>query len=224
MIEMAEVDIINLLTKKMADKPVKGSVTAERRVSIEVNADDLKESVSTLLATYQPRFITLAAVDDGLDFELMYHFSVGGIVVTLRTVIPKETSQIKTISDIVPAAEFIEREVAELFGISFEGHPRNTNLVLPDDWPTKENPLGKPLAGRLPPQARGEVENLLSSGCAQIILEYDTERREKAGLPKLPSMAGANEKSLKEFQDLIRRTGFDKRAGFNWEKGKLRYR
>lgn len=224
MIKMTEVEIINLLTKKMADKPAKGSVTGERRVSVEINAADLREGVSALLEACQPRFITLAAIDNGLDIELMYHFSVGGIVVTLRTVIPKETSQIGTISDIVPAAEFIEKEVAELFGISFEGHPRNTNLVLPDDWPAKEKPLGKPLVGSLPPQARGEVENLLSSGCAQIILEYATEGREKAGLPKLPSMACASEESLKEFQDLIKRIGFDKRAGYNWEKGKLRYR
>ena len=224
MIKMAEVDIINLLAKKMADKQVKGSVTGERRVSVEVSAADLREGVGALLEAYHLRFITLTAVDNGLDIELMYHFSVDGIVVTLRTVIPKETSQIGTISDIVPAAEFIEREVAELFGISFEGHLRTTNLVLPDDWPAEEKPLGKPFAGSLPLQARGEVENLLSSGCAQIILEYATEGREKAGLPKLPSMACASEESLKEFQDLIRRIGFDKRAGFNWEKGKLRYR
>jgi heterodisulfide reductase subunit C len=48
--------------------------------------------------------------------------------------------------------------------------------------------------------------------------------REKMGLSKLPSIACASEESLKEFQDLVKRTGFDKKAGFNWEKGKLRYR
>ena len=221
---MTEVDIVNLLEKKMANKSVKCSVTGEKRVAMEVNADDLREGVSTLLEAYQLRFITLTAVDNGLDIELMYHFSVDSIVVTLRTAIPKEASQIETISDIVPAAEFIEKEVSELFGVSFEGHPRNTNLVLADDWPAEEKPLSKPFAGSLPSQAKGEVENFLSSGCAQIILEYATEGREKAGLPKLPSIACASETSLREFQDLIRRTGFDKRAGFDWKKGKLRYR
>ena len=221
---MTEVDIVKLLEKGMADKSVKCSVMGEKRVSMQVDADDLKEGISILLEACKPRFITLSAVDNGLDIELMYHFSVNSIVVTLRTAIPKEASQIKTITDIVPAAEFIEREVSELFGISFEGHPRTTNLVLPDDWPAEEKPLSKPLAGSLPPQARDEVENLLSSGCAQVILEYFTEMRERAGLPKLPSIACASEESLREFQDLIKRTGFDKRAGFNWEKGKLRYR
>jgi len=221
---MTGVDIVNLLEKGMADKSVKCSVTEERRVSVEIKADDLKEGISILLEACKPRFITLSAVDNGLDVELMYHFSVDSIVVTLRTSIPKETSQVETMTDIVPAAEFIEREVSELFGISFEGHPRTTNLVLPDDWPAEEKPLSKPFAGNLPPQARGEVENLLSSGCAQVILEYFTEMRERAGLPKLPSIACASEESLREFQELIRRTGFDKRAGFDWEKSKLRYR
>ena len=133
MIAMTEADIINLLEKKLADKSVKGSTTNEKRVYVEIDADDLKESVGTLFEAYQPRFITLVAVDNGLDMELMYHFSIDGIVITLRTAIPKEIRQIKTISDIVPAAELIEKEVSELFGVSFEGHTRTVNLVLPDD-------------------------------------------------------------------------------------------
>lgn len=221
---MFEVDIVNLLKRKMADKPVRCCISGERRVSIEIDASELKEGISTLMKAYQPRFITLAAVDTGLDIELMYHFSVDGIVVTLRTAIPKETNHVKTITDIVPAAELIEREVAELFGISFEGHSRTKNLVLPDDWPAESKPLSRPLSGSLPPQARGEIANLLTSGCAQAILGSLTEMREKAGLSKLPSIACANEDNLKEFQSLVKNIGFDERVGFNWEKGKLRYR
>ncbi len=224
MIEMIEVDIVELLEKGMANKSVKCSVMEEKRVSVEVSTSDLREGISTLLGACRPRFITLSAVDKGLDIELLYHFSVESIVVTLRTTIPKETSQVETMVDIVPAAEFIEKEVSELFGVSFEGHPRTTNLLLPDDWPAEEKPLGKPLVGSLPPQARVEVENFLSSGCALGISQSSTVKREKAGLPKLPPIACASEDRMREFQDLIRRTGFDKRAGFDWEKGKLRYR
>ena len=191
---------------------------------MEVSTGDLREGISTLLEACRPRFVTLTAIDKGLDIELLYHFSVDSILVTLRAAIPKETSQLETIVDLVPAAEFIEKEVSELFGITFEGHPRTVNLILPDDWPAEKKPLGKPLVGSLPPQARVEVENLLSSGCALIILQSSIARRENAGLPKLPPIACANEDRMREFQDLIRHTGFDKRPGFDWEKGKLRYR
>jgi NADH-quinone oxidoreductase subunit C len=221
---MTEVDVADLLEKRMADKSVKCSIMEEKRVSIEVNADDIREGIDTLFQAYKPRFITLSAVDKGLDIELLYNFSVDDLVVTLRTAIPKEISQVETVTDIVPAAEFIEKEVSELFGINFKGHPRTTNLILPDDWPAENKPLRKPLAGSLLPQARIEVENLLSSGCAQGVLKSSTTKREKVGLPELPSMACANEGSIREFQDLVKHTGFDKRAGFDWERGKLRYR
>ena len=46
---MTEADIISLLEKKMTDKAVKGSVTSEKRVSVEIDADDLKDGISTLL-------------------------------------------------------------------------------------------------------------------------------------------------------------------------------
>ena len=104
---MNEAYIINLLEKGMANKPVKCSVMEERRVSIEVDAEDLRQSISALLEPDNPRFITLVAVDKGLETELMYHFSVDSILVTLRTAIPKEINQVETISDIVPAAELI---------------------------------------------------------------------------------------------------------------------
>lgn len=221
---MTEADIVELLKKSMVGKLIGCFVEEDKRISIEVNADDLREGISTLLRACKTRFITLSATDKGLDIELLYHFSIDDMLVTLHTTISKEISQVETITDIVPAAEFIEKEVSELFGISFEGHPRTTNLILPDDWPAENNPLRKPLVGNLLPQARVEVENLLSSGCAQGILKSSTTKREKVGLPELPSMACASEDSINEFQDMVRHIGSDKKFGFDWEKGKLRYR
>jgi hypothetical protein len=49
-------------------------------------------------------------------------------------------------------------------------------------------------------------------------------KREKAGLPKVPPLASTNDDRMKEFKDLVVRSGFDKRAGFDWGKGKLRYK
>ena len=111
----------------------------------------------------------------------------------------------------------------ELFGTVFTGHPREMNLVLPDDWETKK-PLGKPMSGKLPLPARIEVQNLLTTGSAPGIIRSAPENREKAGLPKLPSIAGASEDAIKKFQEFVKRSGFGKRAGYDWEKGKLRYR
>ena len=50
--------------------------------------------------------------------------------IILKTLIPRGKPQFKTVISIFPNAEPYEREMHELFGISFEGHPRLTPLLL----------------------------------------------------------------------------------------------
>jgi Ni,Fe-hydrogenase III component G len=191
---------------------------------IDVDAGDIKESVLAVLQCEGRRFVTIVAVDNGLDIELLYNFSLDGVLVTLRASVRKEAGTIDTIAQIVPGAEFVEKEVSELFGIEFVGHLRRANLVLPDDWPTTKRPMRKPLVGNVFPQARMSVENLLIGGTSIRVGPSSLVKREKAGLPKVPPLASANDDQLKEFKDLVVRTGFDKRAGFDWGRGKLRYK
>jgi formate hydrogenlyase subunit 5 len=43
----------------------------------------------------------------------------------------------------MPAAEWIEREIQDLLGIRFDGHPNPKRLILADDWPEGVYPLRK---------------------------------------------------------------------------------
>jgi Ni,Fe-hydrogenase III component G len=213
-----------LLERRLPGARFTRSAAAARRTCVELHPEDVKDAIRALRDEATTRFMTIAAVDRGTDIDLSYLLSLGGCVVTLRARIPKETSRTETIADMVPAAELIEKEISELFGIEFAGHPRPKNLVLPDDWPASKRPLRKPHSGNVIPQARITAENLVSTGSSIGVARSSMMRREKAGLPKVPPLVAADEERLQAFKEFVRRTGFEERAGFDWAKGRLRYK
>jgi NADH-quinone oxidoreductase subunit C len=55
--------------------------------------------------------------------------------------VPASDPTIASIVDLYPGMNFAEREAYDLFGITFEGHPDLTRILMPDDW--EGHPLRK---------------------------------------------------------------------------------
>ncbi|NIP87203.1 MAG: hypothetical protein GTO03_17240 [Planctomycetales bacterium] len=116
---------------------------SEKRVFFEVAPEWIPETARLLYDTLQARLQTAAGVDAPQQIEILYHWAFDplGLIVTVRTRVDRQQPQIASITPICPAAEWIEREMWELLGISFEGHPDLRHLLLQDDWPSGKYPL-----------------------------------------------------------------------------------
>ena len=74
--------------------------------------------------------------------ELIYHYMFGeeGVLCNLKTLVAKPELKVGSIGAFLPAADWIEREMAEMYGVTFEGHPDPRHLLLPDGWPDGNYP------------------------------------------------------------------------------------
>jgi len=71
--------------------------------------------------------------------------------VRVRVQVPEGDAVIASLWDLYPGAEAMEREVYDMFGIRFTGHPDLTRILMPEDW--EGYPLRKDYGvGRVPVQ------------------------------------------------------------------------
>jgi NADH-quinone oxidoreductase subunit C len=76
-------------------------------------------------------------------FEVVYHLlSIAKKErVRLKTKLDGSSPVIESVTSVWPAANFYEREVFDLFGVRFTGHPRLERIMMPDNW--EGHPLRK---------------------------------------------------------------------------------
>ena len=103
---------------------------------LRVPSDVLKEAASILKEQGFGMLLAVVALDEGEEIRIAYPlFSFGlRVRLILMTNVSKENPEVPSLSDVWPAANWHEREQAELLGISFVGHPDLRHLLLPEDW------------------------------------------------------------------------------------------
>ena len=74
--------------------------------------------------------------------------------IRVRVQVPESDPTIRSLYDLYPGTEVMEREAYDMFGIVFTGHPDLSRILMPDDW--EGHPLRKDYGiGRIPVQFKG---------------------------------------------------------------------
>jgi len=136
-------EAVRILKDGLGNDILECKVPKPRRAYILVKHGCHRDAISLLLKqSEQTGISTITGTDLGSEIELNYHMRCGGAV-TIKNMVPKKQPIIKTITDLLPGAAFYEREVFDLLGVVFEGHPNLKRLLLPDNWPKGTYPLRK---------------------------------------------------------------------------------
>ncbi|MGB7265819.1 MAG: NADH-quinone oxidoreductase subunit C [Terracidiphilus sp.] len=115
-------------------------------LTLTIAPDEIRAACSAVQAAGYNFFEDMTAVDwfpSSPRFQLSYHILSHRLLerIRLRVMLDEPDPGVDSITPVWAGANFYEREVFDLFGIHFAGHPDLRRIMMPDDW--KGHPLRK---------------------------------------------------------------------------------
>jgi NADH-quinone oxidoreductase subunit C len=157
--------------------------------TVVVPAEHLLSAATALRDAPEFRF-TLPIDVVGVDFlprepryEVNYHLVSPDrdqpIRMRLKVRLPGDAPHMASLIDVWPACNFLEREVWDLLGIVFDGHPDLRRLLTPEDW--EGHPLRKDYPVQIKMAVKTEEAIQLTQDEFRANVERDRQRRGTSG-------------------------------------------
>jgi NADH-quinone oxidoreductase subunit C len=135
----------NAAVKALADLATDAKFD-RKELTITVAKESIVAAAAAVQAAGYNFFEDLTAVDwypQEPRFQLSYHIVSHSLKERIRLAVRLDSADLtlSSITSVWPSANFYEREVFDLFGIHFAGHPRLTRIMMPENW--EGHPLRK---------------------------------------------------------------------------------
>ena len=148
--------LVRLMQDALPGVHLESAPSRDLQTTFYIERDDVAAVMTAMRDRAELRFSVLAeltAVDfwpREPRFEVIYILISleHRLRVRLKVRLAGDSANVATVSDVWPAANWLEREVWDLFGIAFDGHPDPRRLLMPEDWE------GYPLRKDYPVQIR----------------------------------------------------------------------
>jgi len=137
--------LVGEILARLGDLVVEVHQCTHRRGIARIDPLRTIEAAERMLGMDGSRLATATGIEvrDGIDILYHWAFEPAGLVVTLKALAPRPGFEIASVANSVPAANWIEREMHDLLGVEFVGHPDMRRLILDDSWPKDLHPLRK---------------------------------------------------------------------------------
>jgi NADH-quinone oxidoreductase subunit C len=108
-------------------------------LTLTIAPEEICAAAATVQAAGYNSFEDLTAVDwfpSSPRFQLSYQILSHSYkeYIRLRVLVDGASPAVESITPVWPGANFYEREVFDLFGVRFAGHPNLRRILMPDDW------------------------------------------------------------------------------------------
>ena len=138
--EAADPDLLHLMD--LLDGKVSQAFEQSGELTLQVHPDGLIEALMFCKGDASLRYEMLAdqtathyPAANGFAFSVVYQLTSITRRKRLRIrVLVKEGQELDSAVQIYPSANWMEREIFDMFGIRFTGHPDLTRILCPDDW------------------------------------------------------------------------------------------
>ncbi len=133
---MALIKEIESINKNFREDIIETEIRSAKRATVTIKKNAILKAADYLFNKLKLRFIIASALHTKKGFEIYYHFSndLTGLVINLHVILAKEKPEIESLTSIFEAANWIEREMHEILGINFIGHPNLEKLISEGNW------------------------------------------------------------------------------------------